>query len=355
MPTVSQLPAQLDAECVAGDPFTISVTSSGATITSPTLTIRDGLGAVVAVSPTVSQAGAVTTVAFSAANTTALKSSGQTKAEYLFSLSALVDGQGPFQLIARSLTVWPVGTAGVATSSAASLAVTVGGAAVSLSVALGIGAGALIAANNLSDLTNAATARTNLGLGTAATTAASAYAPVMHIGTPIWRTGGYASFPLFAASTTGASAANGNLHFVPAMFDRDTTVDRIACEVAGTPGSTGSLHRLGIWTDSNGAPGTLLLDAGTVATDSTGFKEITISQALSGRTVYWLGAVQQGAPATRASLRGTFWRAPIMPTSLSFAVTTSWLTSGVTGALSSSPTVVSDANSVAPAIALRVS
>jgi hypothetical protein len=181
------------------------------------------------------------------------------------------------------------------------------------------------------------------------------FAPAMHIGTPIWRTGGYASFPIFAASASGAFAANGNLHFTPAMFDRDVTVDRIACEVAGTPGSAGSLHRLGIWSDSDGAPGTLLLDAGTVATDSTGFKEITISQALSGRTVYWLGAVQQGAPATRASLRGTFWRAPIMPTSLTFAVITSWLTTGVTGALSSSPTVVPDAAVVAPAIALRVS
>jgi hypothetical protein len=36
--------------------------------------------------------------------------------------------------------------------------------------------GALIAANNLSDLTNTSTARTNLGLGTAATTAATDYA-----------------------------------------------------------------------------------------------------------------------------------------------------------------------------------
>jgi hypothetical protein len=36
--------------------------------------------------------------------------------------------------------------------------------------------GALLAANNLSDLTNTGTARTNLGLGTAATTAATDYA-----------------------------------------------------------------------------------------------------------------------------------------------------------------------------------
>jgi len=38
------------------------------------------------------------------------------------------------------------------------------------------GAGVLVASNNLSDLSNAATARSNLGLGTAATTASSDYA-----------------------------------------------------------------------------------------------------------------------------------------------------------------------------------
>jgi len=244
MPTVSQLPAQLDAECVAGDPFTISVTSSGATITSPTLTIRDGLGAVVAVSPTVSQAGAVTTVAFSAANTTALKSSGQTKAEYLFSLSALVDGQGPFQLIARSLTVWPVGTAGVSSSSSATLAVTVGGAAVSLSVALGIGAGALIAANNLSDLASAATARTNLG-------AEARYQNSMSF------TNGQMTLPrlLSDGSTTPTS---GRLNLVYFVADKSFTATKVRSVSRGTVCSALTRCRFGVWEIDGSGNGTLV-------------------------------------------------------------------------------------------------
>jgi hypothetical protein len=138
MPTVSQLPAQLDAECVAGDPFSIAVTSSGAAITSPTVTLKNALGATITSTvPTVTQVGAVTTVSFSSSTTAALNTNLTRPVSLLWSLSALVDGAGPFQLVARQLTIYPVGTAGVSSTSSATLAVTVGGAAVSLAVALG--------------------------------------------------------------------------------------------------------------------------------------------------------------------------------------------------------------------------
>lgn len=52
--------------------------------------------------------------------------------------------------------------------------------------AAGAGSGDMLAANNLSDLTNAATARNNLGLGTAATTAASDYATAAHNHTGVY-------------------------------------------------------------------------------------------------------------------------------------------------------------------------
>jgi hypothetical protein len=67
--------------------------------------------------------------------------------------------------------------------------------------------GALIANNNLSDLNNAGTARTNLGLGTAATTAASDYATAAQADQTVALTGAGATsisgtYPNFTITST---------------------------------------------------------------------------------------------------------------------------------------------------------
>tara|TARA_R110000868_G_scaffold7012_1_gene38535 strand:+ start:2432 stop:2983 length:552 start_codon:yes stop_codon:yes gene_type:complete len=82
--------------------------------------------------------------------------------------------------------------------------------------------GALIAANNLSDLASVTSARTNLGLGTAATTAATAYATAAQGAladsatqpadlATIATTGSYAdlvgTIPTWNQNTTGSSAS----------------------------------------------------------------------------------------------------------------------------------------------------
>lgn len=74
------------------------------------------------------------------------------------------------------------------------------------------------------------------------------------------------------------------------------TFTKIGIEV--TTGA-GTNARLGIYSSSNGRPGSLLLDAGTVSTATTGEKEVTISQALPAGT-YFLGAVFDNTPIVRA-------------------------------------------------------
>jgi hypothetical protein len=241
---VSQLPAQLDAECVAGDPFSLSVTSSGATITSPTVTLKSATGATITGTvPTVSQVGAVTTVAFSAATTAALNTDLTRPVSLLWSLSALVNGAGPFQLVARRLTIQPVGTAGVSSTSSATLAVTVGGAAVSLAVALG-GTG-LQAANNLSDLASAATARTNLG-------AEARYTNSMSF------TNGQMTWTRQGNDSGGTIPTSGRLNLMYFVADKSFTATKVRSVNRGTACSALTRCRFGVWEIDGSGNGTLV-------------------------------------------------------------------------------------------------
>ena len=82
--------------------------------------------------------------------------------------------------------------------------------------------GALIANNNLSDLNNAGAARTNLGLGTAATTAASDYATAAQADQTVTLTG------------TGATSVSGTYpNFTITSTDTDTDTDTTYTEGTG--------------------------------------------------------------------------------------------------------------------------
>ena len=67
----------------------------------------------------------------------------------------------------------------------------------------------LAKSSNLSDLTNAATARTNLGLGTAATTASTDYAPASSLSNYVLKTGDTMTGALVVDDALGATTVNG--------------------------------------------------------------------------------------------------------------------------------------------------
>lgn len=137
MATAKQLPPVLDLEGVAGSPLTVRVaTTGGHSIASPEVVLRTGAGAASTVLPTVSLDGDEITFAWSAEDTAALNTGTRVQADYRWSLQALVDGDGPHQLVARSLVIHPAGAADVSTELDFVLAVDVGGVNVALTVDL---------------------------------------------------------------------------------------------------------------------------------------------------------------------------------------------------------------------------
>ena len=108
--------------------------------------------------------------------------------------------------------------------------------------------------------------------------------------------GKYYSSPNINALTTLALSAN-TLYGIPFLVPALVTATSINIEV--TTQSAGNNLRMGIYNDSSGAPGSLVLDAGTVSLTGTGGKAITISQSLSPGW-YWLACVTNGTPTVRA-------------------------------------------------------
>lgn len=84
---------------------------------------------------------------------------------------------------------------------------------------------------------------------------------------------------------------------------RDATLDRIAIGVT-VVGTAGAVIRLGIYS-LNVETGTitLVLDAGTVSGTAVADAELTISQAVTKGTNYFLMAAVQGGAGTRPTLR----------------------------------------------------
>jgi len=93
------------------------------------------------------------------------------------------------------------------------------------------------------------------------------------------------------------------LRALPFAISRTSTLVRLGI-TASTTGQTGALTRIGIYADDDmGHPGKLVIDAGTVTTNPTGSKEITVNVTLTPG-VYWAAVVCQNCPTSRPGLVG---------------------------------------------------
>lgn len=131
-------------------------------------------------------------------------------------------------------------------------------------------------------------------------------------------------------TSIGTSAPTANqLRLFKVHFEKARTLQTLGIRVT-TASAAGTLARLGIYEMSdNGLPTTLLLDAGTVLTDSLGYKEIAISQAVAKRP-YYLAIIQNAAP-TLASASGVY---PVLGINSSTGVAIAYLQRALTfGAL----------------------
>jgi hypothetical protein len=108
---------------------------------------------------------------------------------------------------------------------------------------------------------------------------------IKYPGTRYVRPGWYAHG--YVAAAPGASV----LALYPIFVAEQMTAIRIGVYVTQAAGGT---IRLGIWNWSNGLPGTLILDAGTVMADVNSFREVTINQVLEPG-YYWVGYTCSGA------------------------------------------------------------
>jgi hypothetical protein len=104
------------------------------------------------------------------------------------------------------------------------------------------------------------------------------------------------------SSTTTLLVTPDVLYATPFYAPKTRTYKFFGIEI--TTGSTAAgTARLGIYNNASGAPSTLVLDAGTVVTDTASFAAASISQELTSGW-YWLAGVFANL-ATNATVRAT--------------------------------------------------
>lgn len=116
------------------------------------------------------------------------------------------------------------------------------------------------------------------------------------------------------AGLNSTGLANEVLRVIPVKLSYPVTIDGLSIYVQ-VAGEATSVFRFGIYADDgSGFPGALILDAGTVATATTGNKILAIAALALQPGLYWFGGVIQAAPTTTPALNSAAneWTPPIL-------------------------------------------
>jgi hypothetical protein len=121
---------------------------------------------------------------------------------------------------------------------------------------------------------------------------------------PVYPTANVAGTTWIAQSGLQAGTAfamtQDRVYFVPVIISAPCVLSAITLLNVTIAGGTGTTLRLGIYYDYKGIPAHLLVDAGTIASTSTGVKAITFSTAVKIQIpgLYWLAAVANTSSST---------------------------------------------------------
>ena len=126
------------------------------------------------------------------------------------------------------------------------------------------------------------------------------------IATPKWPASKW--IPCFRGVTSTSSnfinngTNRGNIFWCLAVLPNGATVDQIAVGVAVTNATTNV--RLGLYSDLDGVPNTLLVDAGTVSIATGGTKTASLGTLSLAKGRYWMAVCFQSAATTAGAISG---------------------------------------------------
>lgn len=154
-----------------------------------------------------------------------------------------------------------------------------------------------------------------------------------------------------AGAGTGLMVLN-QLIYAPLFVGAPRVFDAMSLQITVAASSNSSL-RLGVYQDSNGFPGSLVLDAGTITSSCAGSFNLLLSSPQTLQGEVWLAAAAQGTAVTQPTVAKLGTDNSLVALSAVASLTgNGWTESSVTGALPASATPAS-VSAAAAAVMIR--